>query len=42
MTSRTKNLEFVRTLSMATNQLTKHIGMKVLDFGKFLMGMTSG
>ena len=35
-------LEFVRTLSMAADQLTKHVGLKVLDIGKKLMGMTSG
>ena len=36
------SLEFVRTLSMAADQLTKHVGVKVLDIGKNLMGMTSG
>ena len=36
------SLEFVRTLSMAADQLTKHVGVKVLDIGKKLMGMTSG
>ena len=35
-------LEFVRTLSMAADQLTKHAGGKVLDIGKKLLGMTSG
>ena len=35
-------LEFVRTLAMAADQLTKHVGLKVLDIGKKLMGMTSG
>ena len=34
--------EFVRTLSMAADLLTKHVGMKVLDIGKFFIGMTSG
>ena len=29
------NLEFVRTRSMATDQLTKHVGVKVLDIGSF-------
>ena len=36
------SLEFVKTLSMTANQLTKHAGVKVLDIGKELMGMTSG
>ena len=36
------DLEFVRTLAMAADQLTKHVGVKVLDIGKALMGMTSG
>ena len=36
------SLEFVRTLSMAGDQLTKHVGVKVLDIGKKLMGMTGG
>ena len=34
--------EFVRTLAMAADQLTKHVGMKVLGVGKTLMGMCSG
>ena len=36
------NFEFVRTLSMAANQLTKHVGVKILGVGKTLMGMCSG
>ena len=36
------NLEFVRTLAMAADQLTKHVRVKVLEIGKVLMGMTSG
>ena len=36
------DLKFVRTLSMAADQLTKHVGVKVLEIGKGLMGMTSG
>ena len=35
-------LEFLRTLAMAADQLTKHVGVKVLEKGKYLMGMTSG
>ena len=35
-------LEFVRTLAMAADQLTKHVGVKVLEIGNNLMGMTSG
>ena len=34
--------EFVRTLAMAVDQLTKHAGVKVLGVGKTLMGMCSG
>ena len=34
--------EFVRTLAMAANQLTKHVGVKVLGVGKTLMGIFSG
>ena len=30
-------LEFVRTLGMAADQLTKHVGVKVLEIGKSLM-----
>ena len=36
------DLEFVRTPAMATDELTKHVGVKVFDIGKMLMGMTSG
>ena len=36
------DLEFVRTLAMVADQLTKHVGVKVLEIGKSLMGMTSG
>ena len=36
------NFEFVRILSMAANQLTKHVGVKILEVGKTLMGMCSG
>ena len=36
------NLEFVRTLAMAADQLTKHVGVRVLEIGKELMGMTNG
>ena len=35
------NLEFVRTLAMATDQLIKPVGVKVLRIGKESMGMTS-
>ena len=35
-------LEFVRTLAIAADQLTKHVGLKVLEIRKELMGMTSG
>lgn len=35
-------LEFVKTLSMAENQLTKHVGLKKLDISNNLMGMTNG
>ena len=31
------NFEFVRTLSMAAYQLTKHVGVKLLGAGKTLM-----
>ena len=36
------DLEFVGTLAMAVDQLTKHVGVKVLEIGKELMLMTSG
>ena len=36
------SLEFVRTLAMSVDQLTKHVGVKLLEIGKGLMGMTSG
>ena len=36
------DLEFVRTLSMAVDKVTKHVGLKVLETGMELMGMTSG
>ena len=36
------NFEFVRTLSMAADQLTKHVGVNILGVGKTLMGMCSG
>ena len=36
------NLEFVRTLAMAAYQLTKHLGVKVLEIGKEFTGMSSG
>ena len=36
------NLEFVRTLAMAANQLTKHVGVKVLEIGKGVMSISSG
>ena len=36
------NLKFVRTLAMAADQLTKHVGVKVLEIGKEFMGMTRG
>ena len=35
-------LVFVRTLSMKVDQLTKHVGVKVLEIGKEVMEMTSG
>ena len=35
-------LEYVRTLAMADDQLTKHNGVKVLEIAKELMEMTSG
>ena len=34
--------EFVRTLEMAADQLTKHVEVKILGVGKTLMGMCSG
>ena len=34
------DLGFVRTLAMAVDQLTKHVGVKVLEIGNGLMGMT--
>ena len=37
-----KDRKIVKKLSMAAEQLTKHVGVKVLDIGMFLMGMTSG
>ena len=36
------DLEFVRALSVASDDLTKHVGVKVLDIRFFLMAMTSG
>ena len=36
------NFDFVRPLSMAEDQLTKHVGVKILGVGKTLMGMCSG
>ena len=33
--------EFVRTLEMVADQLTKHVGVKILGVGKTLMGMCS-
>ena len=36
------NLEFVRTLAMAADPLTKHVGVKVLEIEKKLMGEISG
>ena len=36
------DMEIVRTLSMASDQLTKHVGVKVLDIGKVLTGFTIG
>ena len=35
-------LEFVRTPTMADDQLIKHVGVKVVEIGKELRGMTSG
>ena len=35
-------LGFVRTLTMAVDQMTKYARVKVLEIGKELMGMTSG
>ena len=35
-------LQFVRTKDMAADQLTKHVGLQVLETGKELMGMFSG
>lgn len=35
------SLEFLKILSLAVDQLTKHVGMKVLDNRKFFVGMTS-
>ena len=34
--------EFVRSLAMVVDQLTKHVGVKVLGVGKTLMGMCKG
>ena len=34
--------EFVRTLEMAADQLTKNVGVKILGVGKTLMDMCSG
>ena len=34
--------KIVRTLAMAADQLTKHVGVKVLGVGNTLMGMCSG
>ena len=42
MESEEYNLKFVRTLAMAADQLTKHVGVKVLEIGKEFMGMTRG
>ena len=36
------NFAFVRTLSMAADQLTKHVGVMILGVGKTLRGMCSG
>ena len=36
------NFEFFRTLSMAADQLTKHVGVRILGVGKTLMGMCTG
>ena len=36
------NFELFMNFSMATDQLTKHMGVKILGVGKFLMGMCSG
>ena len=33
---------FFRTLEMAGDQLTKHVGVKISGVGKTLMGMCSG
>ena len=35
-------LEFVRTIAMAADHLTKHVGVKILEIGKAHMGMTRG
>ena len=35
-------LQFVRTKEMAADQLTKNVGLQVLEAGKDLMGMLSG
>ena len=35
-------LEFVRTMAMVADQLTKHVGVKILEIGKSLMGKTCG
>ena len=36
------SLEFVGTLAMAADQLTKHVRVKVLEVGKELIGMPGG
>ena len=36
------NFKFVKTLSMAADQLTKHVGVKILGVENTLMGMCSG
>ena len=35
-------LQFVRTKAMAADQLTKNVGLQVLEAGKNLVGMLSG
>lgn len=35
-------LKLIRTLAMVVDQMTKHVGVKVLEIGKELMRMTSG
>ena len=39
---RDTDLKIVNTLNIAANELTEHVGVKVLQIGKMLIGITSG